>query len=282
MKISHIQIAGLLLLSSVAQAELREWTSSTGTKINAELLLQEDGMVKLRTEDGVLIELSEAKLSPGDRGYLVRHENVAKTSENDVRPWTDQAGKHAIDARFLEMKDSLVVLERTDGQQIKVPLKSFSLMDRRQVLRKIVPNGVGHFVKRAIKGGIDYFIWFDPADTVADTKGAHGMLVQFSFFALKDLKPQSVIMPIKLTQGNSKTDKQWMPSRNQSYDTLNADADVYGKGLAKFIINPTLQTSESCIELFDMRKSGVKCSNSLILSFDGRKLVTAKFLMPNE
>ena len=52
-------------------AEMRKWTDSTGSfSVNAKLVSNEDGSVKLEKEDGRIITLPLTKLSDKDQTYL--------------------------------------------------------------------------------------------------------------------------------------------------------------------------------------------------------------------
>ncbi len=43
-----------------------------------------------------------------------------------VRTWSDKTGKYKIEARYIEMEDDRVVLEKEDGSRVKVPLAKLS------------------------------------------------------------------------------------------------------------------------------------------------------------
>ena len=72
----------LLLLASSANAEIRTWTKTDGTKIEAEFVSWEQGKaVVLRQADGKDIKVGFHKLSPDDRKYVKQQVNSPKKQE---------------------------------------------------------------------------------------------------------------------------------------------------------------------------------------------------------
>ena len=62
----------VLLFSSALSAEMRTWTSSTGSKIEAELIEYSDRVVVLRSADGRRISLPINKLAPADQVMVTK------------------------------------------------------------------------------------------------------------------------------------------------------------------------------------------------------------------
>ena len=62
----------LLLLVSSADAEMRTWTQTSGTKFEAEYVWRDHAVVTLRRADGTEFTVNMAKLSKEDRAYLVQ------------------------------------------------------------------------------------------------------------------------------------------------------------------------------------------------------------------
>ncbi len=49
----------------------------------------------------------------------------------EVRTWSDQTGKFKIEAEFVEVKDNVAVLKRTDGSRVEVPVARLSDADQK-------------------------------------------------------------------------------------------------------------------------------------------------------
>lgn len=72
------------------------------------------------------------------RGSAPASDNPFATAEEkeaaaEFRTWSDQSGQFEVVAKLLEVADEKVVLEREDGQEIRVPLARLSDADRRYV-----------------------------------------------------------------------------------------------------------------------------------------------------
>ena len=81
--ISGVVLLLVCLVSSVGVA--RTWTDTTGTfKVEAELLGVEDGLVRLKKEDGTVVSVPLARLSVADRTFLM--ENQQTTTVAVVAP----------------------------------------------------------------------------------------------------------------------------------------------------------------------------------------------------
>ena len=81
--ISGVVLLLVCLVSSVVVA--RTWTDTTGDfKVEAELLGVEDGLVRLKKEDGTVVSVPLARLSAADRTFL--KENQQTTTVAVVAP----------------------------------------------------------------------------------------------------------------------------------------------------------------------------------------------------
>jgi predicted esterase len=58
------------------------------------------------------------------------------TTDEEFRTWTDAAGSHKIEAKYVGVHDEEVRLERRDGVVLHVPLKKLSAADRRYIEQK--------------------------------------------------------------------------------------------------------------------------------------------------
>ena len=50
-----------------------------------------------------------------------------------MRTWTDPTGRYSVDARFLELVEGNVRLERADGRTVRLPLERLSVPDQRYI-----------------------------------------------------------------------------------------------------------------------------------------------------
>jgi SLA1 homology domain 1, SHD1 len=57
-------------------------------------------------------------------------------SPPEMRTWTDASGQHTVEAAFVNVKSSIVTLQRRDGSEITIPLKALSDEDRRWLFRE--------------------------------------------------------------------------------------------------------------------------------------------------
>ena len=75
----------LFLLVLAGQAEMREWTSSAGKKMTAELVSydKDAAEVTIRKEDDKVYTLGIDKLSEADREWLEKEHGEKKTEEAD-------------------------------------------------------------------------------------------------------------------------------------------------------------------------------------------------------
>ncbi|NLE38852.1 MAG: hypothetical protein GX621_12580, partial [Pirellulaceae bacterium] len=121
-----------IVLVSVAAA--RTWTSRDGKfKTEAEFIDLKEDMVRLKKNDGKEISVPLAKLSDEDQQFVRKQfPAVEETgSGNDAcREWKSRDGKFTTRARFVELVEGTVRLERADGKTIEVPLTQLSPSDR--------------------------------------------------------------------------------------------------------------------------------------------------------
>ena len=94
-----------LLLGSVCNAELRTWTSTVGTKVEAELVSLTGNQVTLKTKAGKTIKLPINKLSKADQEFL-----TAKTPSKE--PTKEEAPVNS-NLKY-EVKDSEVTITGCD------------------------------------------------------------------------------------------------------------------------------------------------------------------------
>jgi len=120
------------VLVSVAAA--RTWTSRDGKfKTEADLIDFKEDVVRLKKSDGGELSVPLAKLSDEDQQFVRnRYPAVAEAGSGDdaSREWKSRDGKFTTRARFVELADGTVRLEKDDGKIIEVPLTQLSLSDR--------------------------------------------------------------------------------------------------------------------------------------------------------
>jgi hypothetical protein len=56
---------------------------------------------------------------------------VAGAAAHELRTWTDSTGRHRVRARFVELSDGKVTLERENGKQLVIPLEKLSEEDQK-------------------------------------------------------------------------------------------------------------------------------------------------------
>ena len=66
-------------------------------------------------------------------GLMVAGVLLGSTLAQEMRTWTDATGKFKVQAKFVEMTDGKVTLERADGKRVVVPLTKLSEADRKYV-----------------------------------------------------------------------------------------------------------------------------------------------------
>lgn len=96
-----------VLLAGAARAELRTWTGTTGSQLQAELVKEADGKVVLRDETGRELKVPRSYLSKADIAYLDSHAvpvisikpNVQVHSEYQIGHGVVQMVKYDIEIR---------------------------------------------------------------------------------------------------------------------------------------------------------------------------------------
>ena len=64
-------VSVIVLAADPVQAEMRTWTDSSGAyKVEAELVDENDGTVRLKRGDGRIVSLPLDRLSPADQAYV--------------------------------------------------------------------------------------------------------------------------------------------------------------------------------------------------------------------
>ena len=106
--------------------QFRVWESRDGAKLLAKLVAKKGSSVTLRQIDGAQVTGRLRDLSKADRKY------VADQGKAPLRTWTSTVGSK-IEARLVRRKGDSVVLEKTDGSNLTVPLKKLSKVDQQYV-----------------------------------------------------------------------------------------------------------------------------------------------------
>ena len=122
--------------------DFRIWQSKDGVKVLAKLIAQKGSSVTLGKIDGMEVTGRLRDLSKADREYIAdldkappRKDPPPETpptkaaSEAPIRTWTS-AGGHTVEARLIRKKGDSVILEKTDGSNLTVPLDKLSKADQ--------------------------------------------------------------------------------------------------------------------------------------------------------
>ena len=130
---------------ALEDVSLRTWTDDTGKhKIEARYVSQTDTGVTIKMETGREVTLSFEKLSAGDRelASAIKAAEEAGTLplstdqlKQSLRTWTDDTGKHRIEAKYVSHDDIAVTLITDTGREMKLPLEKLSAEDRELVAK---------------------------------------------------------------------------------------------------------------------------------------------------
>lgn len=80
--------------------------------------------------------VQEKPAAAGNSASARTTESAAKSTDPEVRTWTDSSGKFQIEARLVAYKNGKVTLLRTDGKLITLPFEKLSATDQRFVETK--------------------------------------------------------------------------------------------------------------------------------------------------
>jgi hypothetical protein len=136
---------------------VRVWTDSTGRhQIRARMLEMVEGKVRLMTEDGRLGLARIERLSAPDRAFVAEFREVASLASLDAdttnspnlrispdvvygktKTWTDNTGRHQVQARLCQIEENQICLLREDGRIVQVPTQRLSASDRQFVVQAI-------------------------------------------------------------------------------------------------------------------------------------------------
>jgi len=86
MKTKIISLCIVFGLASPLFAEMRKWTNTTGTVIEAEFVKAESGSVTLRLKNGKTSTFSETKLSPADQEFIKTASAAPATASVEASP----------------------------------------------------------------------------------------------------------------------------------------------------------------------------------------------------
>ncbi|MGI9516093.1 MAG: SHD1 domain-containing protein [Pirellulaceae bacterium] len=144
-----VEIAeGAGMVGDLIEAEQRTFRDKTGDhRIVATAIAREGDNFVLRKEDGSEITVALGDLSKADQRYLrtVDLEEVAPAVEepamdvidedenDDYRTFSDTSGSYEVEAKFIELIDGKVRLQKLDGSTIDVPLEKLSEEDQQFV-----------------------------------------------------------------------------------------------------------------------------------------------------
>ena len=109
--------------SGSTQNQYRVWESTDGVKLLAKLIAKKGSSVTLGTIDGQQVTGRLRDLSKADRKY------VADQDKTPLRTWTSTFGSK-IEARLIRKKNDSVILEKSDGSSLTVPLRKLSKDDQ--------------------------------------------------------------------------------------------------------------------------------------------------------
>ena len=152
-------LVGLLLLSaSSLNAEMRKWTKTDGTTIEAEFVSFTPGKgVVLRQADGTEMTVKLPGLSEEDRKYvrkMVKSQGKPETKDGggqktaeqpaaslkpEMRKWTRKNGKE-FEAEFVKREGPVVTLKKPDGKEMTVKMPGLSEDDREYVKQHSVQD----------------------------------------------------------------------------------------------------------------------------------------------
>lgn len=145
----------LLVISSASQAEMREWTSSAGKKITAELVSydKESAKVTIRMRNDKTYTLTIDKLSEADHTWLEQwHEDQEKKK-------AAQKVKHA----EMSKNAGKTIAMKSDGElptayHVYYP-QGFGGSKKYPVLIMFSPGGGGNSILRNVRQGCDALGW---------------------------------------------------------------------------------------------------------------------------
>lgn len=132
---------GLILIGCawLPSVQAREWTSSHGTKVEAELVDIASGVVILKKADGADVTIQMDALSQEDRAFVedVLSDRTYADSQGRI-PWGRLwrlADGSKIDGKFSRLDNMEAVLRTRDRQEVRVKLVQLGLADRLIVKR---------------------------------------------------------------------------------------------------------------------------------------------------
>jgi hypothetical protein len=140
MRLASVTWIALALLTSVALAETRTWTSRSGKfTTEAELIDFKDGQVRLLKAAGDTVDVPLIALSEADCEY-VKGQYPGVTEEQfrpgvEYREWTSRSGRFKILAEFLGYAGGRVHLRKLDGEEIFVTTTDLSRDDQQWVVQ---------------------------------------------------------------------------------------------------------------------------------------------------
>lgn len=75
--------------------------------------------------------------------FILTFTFLSSVSAQEARTWKDASGKFEINAKYVRVEGKLVILEKSDGTKIKVPLEKLSLVDQGYVEGRRSQSGSG-------------------------------------------------------------------------------------------------------------------------------------------
>jgi len=150
-------LAGIVagLLASVAWG--RVWTSTAGTKLEAEFVERRHGAVILKKTDGSHLRISEQRLSKADRDHIreITSTRTESSMQEDSIPdepavETGFVGRPEFDTRDGKFGAGTAFLVKIDGESCPVLITAQHIFGPAGGLRQEVPRGhMSTFAKRA-------------------------------------------------------------------------------------------------------------------------------------
>lgn len=180
------------LLASLAQA--REWKDATGKyTVSGDLVAFSEDKIAIKRDDGKLVAMNRADLSPDDQQFLRTQEERTDDEESDLQNWTLQGGWQ-ISGRIVGYGQRNITIQRRRGN-IYVNDRRFDNLP--EVLQQLVPQIVSQAEGVEITGKRQLESWairqrgeprtFTVDGVMLELKNGDEYIVPFTMFNESDL-----------------------------------------------------------------------------------------------